>query len=245
MVSTAISWVSQAVQPVVQAVVSTARTVGSWVSSGVSRAASWVRARAPVYRAPARRPVPAPVSRGGVSQHCRCAGPRPSGGESIPVEERSGGMTIDVPIRLPTFEEGFSPDPGGVGILIDPIPELWDRISMVFAGGSGSAQPGQAAPEDPRNILMPGGQPIGTPGGGRGVRRLPGGLPAAQALFDRLTRGGTPNTPPTYARKGHGFDLPGGGWVGLRPISESDGSPAIDVNIPGIPRNVLSKIHFP
>ncbi len=142
MVSTAISWVSQAVQLVVQAVVSTARTVGSWVSSGVSRAASWVRARAPVYRAPARRPVPAPVSRGGVSQHCRCAGPRPSGGESIPVEERSGGMTIDVPIRLPTFEEGFSPDPGGVGILIDPIPELWDRISIVFARG-GNKQTGR------------------------------------------------------------------------------------------------------
>ncbi len=50
-------------------------------------------------------------------------------------------MTIDVPIRL-SFEEGFSPDPGGVGILIDPIPELWDRINIVFGkpkpGGSGS-----------------------------------------------------------------------------------------------------------
>jgi hypothetical protein len=176
-----------------------------------------------------------------------CVGPKPSGGESIPVEARGGEPKINLPIRLPTFAEGFSPDPGGIGLLIDPIPELWDRISMVFAGGSGSAQPGQAAPEDPKNILMPGGQPIGTPGGGRGVRRLPGGLPAAQALFDRLTRGGTPNTPPTYAGKGIGFDVPGGGWVGLRPISKSDGSPAIDVNIPGISdiQDGVNKIHFP
>ncbi len=43
-------------------------------------------------------------------------------------------------------------------------------------------------------------------------------------------------------QEGHRFDLPGRGWVGLRPISESDGSPAIDVNIPGIP---VKKIHFP
>jgi len=69
--------------------------------------------------------------------------------------------------------------------------------------------------------------------------------PAAQALFDRLTRGGTPNTPPTYAGKGIGFDVPGGGWVGLRPTSESDGSPASDVNIPGIPQDVIKRIHFP
>ncbi len=99
--------------------------------------------------------------------------------------------------------------------------------------------------ESPVDILMPGGKPIGRPGRGEGIREVVGGLPAAQALFDRLTRGGTPNTPPTYARKGHGFDLPGGGWVTLRPISKSDGSPAIDVNIPGIPQDVLKRIHFP
>ncbi|HZV48154.1 MAG TPA: hypothetical protein VFD49_00070 [Candidatus Dormibacteraeota bacterium] len=50
-------------------------------------------------------------------------------------------MTIDVPIRLPTFEEGFSPDPGGVGILIDPIPELWDRINIVFNEEHGPDSP--------------------------------------------------------------------------------------------------------
>jgi hypothetical protein len=61
-----------------------------------------------------------------------CVGPKPSGGESIPVEARGGEPKINLPIRLPTFAEGFRPDPGGIGLLIDPIPELWDRISIVF-----------------------------------------------------------------------------------------------------------------
>jgi hypothetical protein len=144
-VSTAISWVSQAVQPAVQAVVSTARTVSSWVSSGVSRAASWVRARAPVYRAPtpvSRRPPP--VSHSGVSQRCACVGPKPSDGESIPVEARGGEPKINLPIRLPTFAEGFSPDPGGIGLLIDPVPDPWDRIGIVF--GKEGVPEGKAAP---------------------------------------------------------------------------------------------------
>ncbi len=48
-------------------------------------------------------------------------GPKPPGGESIPVEERDSEPKINLPIRL-SFGEGFSPDPGGVGILIDPSP---------------------------------------------------------------------------------------------------------------------------
>ncbi len=122
---------------------------GIWsaVTHTVSRAVSWVRVRAPVYRAPARRPVPAPVSRGGVSQHCRCAGPRPSGGESIPVEERSGGMTIDVPIRL-SFGEGFSILEPGPSMLINVAPDLGDRISLVFAKQGASRAKGAPKEDD-------------------------------------------------------------------------------------------------
>jgi len=65
-----------------------------------------------------------------------------------------------------------------------------------------------------------------------------GGKPAADKMFDDLKQGGTQNTPAGYP--GQGYDLLGGGWVGLRPTSKS-GEPTIDVNIPGIP---IRKIKF-
>jgi hypothetical protein len=85
---------------------------------------------------------------------------------------------------------------------------------------------------------MPGGSPVGTPGPGRKVREVGGGKQAADKMFDELIKGGTQNNPVGYP--GQGYDLVGGGWVGLRPTSKT-GEPTIDVNIPGIP---LRKIKF-
>jgi hypothetical protein len=78
------------------------------------------------------------------------------------------------------------------------------------------------------DLLMPGGVPVGRPGRQKFVRELPGGLKGAESFFDLLTKEGMPNTPPTYP--GKGFDLPGGGWIGLRPASKS-GEPTIDLDL--------------
>jgi len=85
--------------------------------------------------------------------------------------------------------------------------------------------------------VMPGGVPIGSPGNQRHVRVLPGGRKAAEAFFDRLSKGGTPNTPAGFP--GRGVDVPGG-WIGFRPVSGS-GEPTIDIRIPGIP---IRKLKF-
>lgn len=64
-----------------------------------------------------------------------------------------------------------------------------------------------------QNLLIPGGNPIGSPGGTKknrqNIREVPGGQSAAYDLFDHLTKGGIPNTPAGYP--GTGTDLPGGG----------------------------------
>jgi len=82
-----------------------------------------------------------------------------------------------------------------------------------------------------RNILMPGGLPLGQPGSSPDIREVSGGLKEAQDMFDDLTKGATPvigSTHPNLVR------LPGGGTVGLRVFSKA-GPPTVDVNIPGIP----------
>jgi hypothetical protein len=79
---------------------------------------------------------------------------------------------------------------------------------------------------------MPGGNPVGEEGTRPDIRELPGGQSGAESMFNELSKGGTPNTPPNYP--GTGTNVPGGGWVGLRPESKS-GPPTIDVNIPGVP----------
>jgi hypothetical protein len=86
------------------------------------------------------------------------------------------------------------------------------------------------------DILMPGGKPVGTRGTTPDIRRLKGGLPAAEDLFRRMADGGTAHTPAKYP--GQGVILAGGGWVGFRPKSAT-GEPTIDVNIPGIPTTKL------
>jgi hypothetical protein len=96
--------------------------------------------------------------------------------------------------------------------------------------------------QGPKEILTPGGVPIGTPNGSdETTRNLPGGQQAAEDLYGQLSQGGTPANSPTYP--GSAVTLPGGGFVGIRPGSAStSGVPAIDINIPGID---IGKIHFP
>jgi RHS repeat-associated protein len=96
--------------------------------------------------------------------------------------------------------------------------------------------------QGPKEILTPGGVPIGTPNGNdETTRNLPGGQQAAEDLYGQLSQGGTPANSPTYP--GSAVTLPSGGFVGIRPGSAStSGVPAIDINIPGID---IGKIHFP
>lgn len=86
---------------------------------------------------------------------------------------------------------------------------------------------------------MPDGQPIGWRGNDPSVRELPGELQAAKDLFDYLAVGGNvrlANDKITVV------ELPGkAGFVTLRPVSDS-GSPALDINVPGV---IFDKIHFP
>jgi uncharacterized protein RhaS with RHS repeats len=96
--------------------------------------------------------------------------------------------------------------------------------------------------QGPKEILTPGGVPIGTPNGkDETTRNLPGGQQAADDLYGQLSQGGTPANSPTYP--GSAVTLPGGGFVGIRPGSAStSGVPAIDINVPGVD---IGKIHFP
>ncbi len=84
---------------------------------------------------------------------------------------------------------------------------------------------------DPADVLMPNGNAIGTAGTNPSIRIVSGGESDAWALFNELSRGGTDITPPSYP--GKLMVLPGGGRVGIRPVSTS-GPPTIDVNIPGL-----------
>jgi hypothetical protein len=87
--------------------------------------------------------------------------------------------------------------------------------------------------------LMPGGAPIGIRGNDPSIREISGGLQAARNLFDYLRVGGRIQL---QNDKIIVVQLPAkAGYVTLRPRSNS-GSPAVDVNVPGIP---FDKIHFP
>jgi len=99
---------------------------------------------------------------------------------------------------------------------------------------------GLFANESPEDILMPGGEPIGTAGSSSDIREVPGGVAEAGEMFDHLTEGGT-KISSTYP--GTRVELPSGGTVGIRTkMTRSPGTAAtIDVDIPGIP---ISKIKF-
>lgn len=93
--------------------------------------------------------------------------------------------------------------------------------------------------ETPADVLKPGGRLVGQAGSSDKVRELPGGQPAADELFDRLTKGGTDITPPRYP--GKRVRLPNGDVIGYRPKSTS-GPPTIDVDVAGVG---IDKIIFP
>ncbi len=94
-------------------------------------------------------------------------------------------------------------------------------------------------PKEPKDILNPNGNPIGQQGKRPEIRIEKGGDKAAKELYDKLSKGGKPDTPPRY--QGEGTRLPNGDWVGYRLESRS-GSPTVDVNIDGV---TFDKIHFP
>lgn len=94
----------------------------------------------------------------------------------------------------------------------------------------------------PKDVLNPNGKPIGYPGKRPQYRELPGGDKAARALYERLSKGGRPDTPLSYAASGGvGTRLPNGDWVGYRPQSKSD-MPSVDIDVAGLP---TTKIKFP
>jgi hypothetical protein len=91
-----------------------------------------------------------------------------------------------------------------------------------------------SGPGDPiKDILMPGGSPIGVKGTGprasARLREVTGGQAEAERIFRELTQGGVDVTPAGYP--GTLIQLPNGrGTIGYRPASRS-GPPTIDVNV--------------
>lgn len=100
--------------------------------------------------------------------------------------------------------------------------------------GAGARAPAVGTSATAADMLMPGGAPLGS-AGSAGVREITGGLDDATAMFNSLSRGGSPVTGSNYP--GQLMNLPGGGTVGLRTqMSRSPGTAAtIDVNVPGFP----------
>lgn len=113
-------------------------------------------------------------------------------------------------------------------------------IAAAVSGAAGAASQ-TAAAQTVQDIVTPGGNPIGSPGNDPGVRLPPAGLNAAQDLFGQLSQGCS-----AYAGSypGQAVTTPSGGFIGLRPVSGM-GDPAIDINVPEIPRGIIDKIHFP
>ncbi|RYC33466.1 hypothetical protein D3273_03060 [Lichenibacterium minor] len=88
------------------------------------------------------------------------------------------------------------------------------------------------------DFLRPDGKPIGEQGTSSKIRVLPGGLIAAQRDYDYLSSGGA-SIP---LRNGSMTQLPGGaGTITLRPVTSTPGSPAIDINVPGV---IQRKLHY-
>jgi RHS repeat-associated protein len=104
-------------------------------------------------------------------------------------------------------------------------------------GGAGA---GESAGSSYLQLLQDvAGNPVGVAGSRETIRELPGGLPAAESTFQKLTAGGTVVSPPTYG--GAMVKMPDGTVFGMR--LGSDGVPTIDVNIPGNPS--ITKLKFP
>jgi hypothetical protein len=92
----------------------------------------------------------------------------------------------------------------------------------------------------PADVLMPGGDPIGTVQRGNPAIRTVQNEQKLIAIFNSLTVNATPYTP-TTPYNGEMYKLPGGGTVGLRYVSKSGGL-TLDIGISGIP---IIRIHLP
>lgn len=93
------------------------------------------------------------------------------------------------------------------------------------------------------DIVAPAGRATGTQlrGATQDIRTLPGGQPAAEEMFRRLTAGRIASDITPRGYPGQMYRLEDGTIVGYRPQPRS-GSPAIDINIPGFPD--VTKLHF-
>lgn len=117
-------------------------------------------------------------------------------------------------------------------------PVLIGAGTLMGEGASAGAAAG-ANEEGAAGILMPSGSPIGSAGTSENIREVAGGVEDAQAMFARLSEGGT------QVKSSYPGTLVSvkGGTVGLRTtMSRSPGTAAtIDVNIPSIP---VTKVKF-
>jgi hypothetical protein len=91
----------------------------------------------------------------------------------------------------------------------------------------------------PAEILLPEGEPIGTPsqGGDERIRTVTGGQERAREIYRQLAEGGTPYH---GDYPGRAVTVPNGGFVGIR--GEDTETPTIDVNIPTV--SEVRKLHF-
>ena len=157
-----------------------------------------------------------------------------------------GDTVVASPVRVPvaTWTEGAI-EVSHQGVAIASAYAGTTRVIVLMSSGP---MPNGVPTPSPRSqelidILAPGGQPIGVRLGGArdSIRTLPGGEPAAEAMFQRLIAGRNPVdiTPPTY--QGRLVRLDDGSIIGFRPVSTS-GPPAININIPGF--RLVTKLHY-
>ncbi len=168
----------------------------------------------------------------------------PTGLVSDNAQGSGSGSTAGVAVLAPAFQGAGSLAVGGgfAGAAVATGGALAVLCVALCPSSMGHDLPILNNQQGPKEILTPGGVPLGTPNGrDETTRNLPGGQQAAEDLYGQLSQGGTPANSPTYP--GSAVTLPGGGFVGIRPGSASkSGVPAIDINIPGID---IGKIHFP
>ncbi|MBI3419671.1 MAG: hypothetical protein HY053_06030, partial [Proteobacteria bacterium] len=119
---------------------------------------------------------------------------------------------------------------------------------LSFLGGEVIAEGGavleaSAATVRLESLLAPDGEVIGEAGTSNIIRELPGGVQAAEKMFEDLTEGGTLSTTPKLAEiNGVRYTMPDGSYITYRPVSTS-GPPTIDVNVSFL-KNLVTKIKF-
>jgi hypothetical protein len=162
-----------------------------------------------------------------------------STGEDGKEEEREDifGVTSEGERFVSAYNALKQLDPDNEALQVKYLPA---DISSGAAADDLEAGLSQAAEQRTISYLMPNGQRIGVAGKNSGIRERLGGMAQAQADFDYLSVGATDITPPGF--NGKRIALPGNiGTIGLRYKSTSDGSPALDVNVPGV---LFGRIHY-